>query len=505
MPEHIRALVVVLVLSTALLFIARPAMIQVMPAETFDRWRKLWLFTTLAWFLSGIIWIYVALMVVMLTRARKKEPQVFGLYLLLLFAAPSAHAPIPGFGLIDHVIMLDHYRLLALALLLPTAWALKKDTSTVRFGRSPVDWMVFGYLVLTWVVTLPETSFTNGMRGGVLQFIDGWLPYYVASRSIRSVEDFRIALSGLLLGALLLSVLAVFEVLRSWKLYMASIVEYGLPVSQLYKARGPFLRPGASVQDSIVIGTVVVIGMCIMLSLRERMAGKLRSGMLWAVLLLGLLASLSRAPWMAGVLLFFLFFVLDGKSHKALFQGAAILSLGVFVLSFFPAGKVIVDLLPFVGQTEQGSIDYRMNWFAASMPVVERNFWFGDVRALGAPELEIMRNGEGIVDLVNMFLAVLLYYGAIGLALFVGMFLFSLKTVRRSERVFRRSSKEISAVGRSILVAVVCIMLIIFTLSAISVVPIMIWTLVGLSAAYGFMAIPVASVNRNVRLSLQSD
>ena len=485
MPEHVRALIVVLALSGAVFYAARPALIQVIPASTFDRWRKLWFFTTLAWFLSGNVWIYVALMVVVLTIVRKKESQVFGLYLLLLFAAPSAHAPVPGFGVIDHLLMLDHYRLLSLALLLPVALTLKNQADTARFGRSPVDWMVFGYLALTWLVTVPETSATNALRAGVLQFIDGWLPYYVASRSIKSFDDFRAALCGFLLGALMLSILATFEVARSWKLYIASIVEYGLPVSQAYKLRGPFIRPGAAVQDSIVLGTVVVLGLSAWLYLKGQIAGRFRTTVLGASLFVGLLASLSRAPWMAGFLLFFMFHLQDGKNLKNLLKGALVVSLGTILLSLFPAGQVIIDLLPFVGQSEQGSIDYRMNWFSAAVPVIERNFWFGDVRALGAPELEIMRNGEGIIDLVNTFLGVTMLYGVVGLFFFVGSFLMSLRLSWRTRLRFARlRDRHAVNLGRAMVAAVVCIMFILITMSPISVIPILIWSFAGFSAAY---------------------
>ena len=121
MPEHIRALIVVLVLSTLVWMFIRPAIVQLIPLETFFRWRRLWYFTTLAWFLSHSFWIYVGLMVVVLLAVGRREAHVFGMYLLLLLAAPPAQTAIPGFGVVDHLFILDHYRLLALALLLPCA------------------------------------------------------------------------------------------------------------------------------------------------------------------------------------------------------------------------------------------------------------------------------------------------------------------------------------------------------------------------------------------------
>lgn len=486
MPEHIRALIAVLALSATLLYFARAAMIQLIPAPTYDRWRRLWFFTTLAWFLSGSFWIYVMLMIGVLIVVRQRERQPFSLYIFLLFAAPPISAAIPGMGVIDHLFMLDHYRLLALVLLLPAAIVLMQDGSTPRFGRSPVDWMVLGYLTLTWLLNMPETSLTNGIRIAFLQYIDGFLPYYVASRSIRTIADFRAVLSALLLGALLLSVLAIFEVIRGWKIYEASISALGLFAPQGYKMRGPFLRPGASVMDSIVLGLVIVVAMGALLYLKEAVVRKKQKVLAWLVLIFGLLASLSRAPWMAAILLFAIYIFQGEKVAGQLVKALAIAPLLLIVLSFFPAGKAIIDLIPLVGDSEQGSIEYRANWLSASLPLIERNFWFGDVKVLDAPELEVMRQGEGIIDLVNMFLAVLLYYGAVGLFFFVGMFWTSLRLIRRSQRQLRAVSTDMVLLGRVLLCILISIAFVISTLSAISIVPILIWTFMALASAYAF-------------------
>lgn len=487
MSESLRALVVIIVLSLTVLYLVRPAIVQIIPADTFDRWRKLWFFTTLAWFLSGNYWLYVFVMVVGLTIARKKEKQILGLYFLLLFAAPSIQMPLPGFGVMDHFFMLDHYRLLALLLLLPASMRLIRDKNTPRLGQSPVDWLVLSYLVLTCVLSMQAASATNAIRMVFLQYVDGFLPYYVASRSIKNADDVRGVLTGFLTGALLLSVLAIFEVLRSWKLYSASIFDIGHFFNQNYKMRGPFLRPAAAVQDSIVIGLCIVVAMGVLLYLQDFVKGKLRPLSLWAVLGVGLLASLSRAPWMAAMALPFLY-VLQGEKVFSRFTKIFIgFGLLLGVASVLPAGKVIIDLLPVVGESEQGSIEYRANWFAASEPLIERNFWFGDVNVMEAPELEIMRQGEGIIDLVNMFLSIQLHYGVIALMLFIGMFLRSIWLVRHAGKYGGSRSKEMDQLARSLISITICIMLIIFTLSAISVVPLVIWTFLGISTAFGFL------------------
>jgi len=498
MSEDLRALVVILVLSGVVFFIARPAMVQVIPATTFDRWRWLWIFTTMAWFLPQSIWIYVFLMVLALTFARKKESHVVSLYLLLLFALPNTAVPIPGFGLIDHLFEINHYRLLALTLLLPAAVSLMQSRKTPRLGQSPVDWMVLGYLALTWILSLQGASFTNGMRMAFYQVIDGFLPYYVISRSLRNIADFRILFAALLLGALLMSILAIFEVGRSWKLYSASISGLGMHYEDSYKTRGPFLRPGAAVLDSIVFGTIIVLAMGALLYLKDFISSKRQVLLAWILLGAGLLASLSRAPWVAAVILLFIFSLQQREAVKSLFKLTLGMLLALVVLGFFPAGQFIIDLMPYVGEAEQGSIDYRANWFSAAQPVIERNFWFGDVRAMAAPELEVMRNGEGIIDLVNTFLSVLLHFGMAGLFLFIGMFFTAFRSmaIRGSlEEKQAREYEKLAQIQRSLLLTM---MVILFTLSMISVVPNIVWFLLGASSAFGLMRKLEISLDRSL-------
>jgi len=487
-PEHIRALVVILIVSSAVFFLVRPIWSQMISVQSFDRWRRLWFFTTLAWFLATSFWIYVGLLTAALIIVRKKEENVLGLYFLLLFAAPAIQTPIPGFGLIDHLFMLDHYRLLALLLLLPTALALASSSNTPKFGSSPVDWMVVGYLAFTWILYLSEASFTNGMRMAFLYYIDGFLPYYVLSRGIKNNNDFHGVLSGLLLGALLISMLAFFEVARSWRLYSASISELGISYSpQGYKMRGPFLRPGVSLLDSIVLGLVIVVAMGALLYLKNNVVKKNQIAILWLILMVGLLASLARAPWVAAVILFFVYVIQGDRVLGWLLKMIGAFSVLMIALSIFPAGRVVIDLLPFVGKSEQGSIQYRENWFSVAAPLVERNFWFGDLRVLEAAEIQVMRQGEGIIDLVNMFLSVLLFYGAFGLFLFLGMFGTAIWYVKKSIGRCSVDMLESKLLGRILISVLISIMFVIFTLSAISIVPIVIWSFLGLCSAYGLM------------------
>jgi hypothetical protein len=484
-PEHIRALIVVLVVSSLVWWSVRPAMVQIISPRTFARWRMLWYVTTLAWFLAHSFWIYVGIMIMVLLVAGRREAHVFGLYLLLLLAAPPASAPIPGLGILDHFFELNHYRLLALALLLPCAWRLALRSSTIRYFQSPVDWLVVGYLVLSSVLIFRGGNFTSDTRATLMLWIDLFLPYYVASRSIQNTEAFRHALVGLALGGVLLSVFAAVEVLRSWKMYDAATAALGLNSFGAYKMRGGFVRPSVTLIDSIILGYVIVSAAGAYLYLQRLIEGRMKRQLGWLVLATGVLACLSRGPWVGALLLLFVFMLMQPRPLKRLLQGTAIFACILFALAIVPAGQQIIDLLPFIGQEEQGNVHYRADLLTVSLPVIERNLLFGSSDFLQAPELQVMMQGEGIIDVVNSYLGVTLNAGLVGLFLFTCIFVSALVAIRRGREWARKSDDSDGlTLGAALLASVLSIMFIIFTISSILIVPVHYFSIIGISCAY---------------------
>ena len=111
-------------------------------------------------------------------------------------------------------------------------------------------------------------------------------------------------------------------------------------------------------------------------------------------------ADVRPGVWLAGGLVL-VFLLMSPKAFKRILQGAVMSALVLMVLSVAPAGQEIINLLPFVGQEEQGNIDYRADLLTVSMSVIERNLLFGSSDFLSAPELQVMKQGEGIIDIVT--------------------------------------------------------------------------------------------------------
>lgn len=489
-PEQIRALVVVLLAGSVVWLLARTPMTEIISSETMTRWRRLWFVTTLAWFLSPSFWVYVLTMSLVLIYIGRRESHVFGLYLLLLTAAPPVSALLPGLGPFTSLFVLDHYRMLALALLLPCAWRLSRQKTTISYFRSSADWLVFIYLSFSSLLVFRSGNIADA-RAALMLWVDYFLPYYVASRSIQSREDLRYALTGLTLGGVLLSVLSVTEILRGWKLYAGASVAMGLDQFGQFAMRGGMVRPAVTMINSIVLGYAITVALGFFLYLQNCITGKTHRRLAWLALAIGVAACLSRGPWVGAVFMMLVFLMMGPSPIKKLFQ-LLIGSIVMFwVLSSFPLGQRFISLLPFIGEVEQGNVDYRGSLLTLSYPVIMRNLWLGDRNSsLDAPELQVLKQGEGIIDIVNSYVGVALSSGIVGLVLFLAMFLSSISVVRRAMKSSRKEGDSDGVLlGRSLLVTMLGIMFIIFTVSGILAIPTIYYSVFGICSAFYFISL----------------
>lgn len=172
MPEHFRALIVILVLAGVVFAMARRPAVDLIPDRDFTRRRNLWFALTLLAFVSHSFWVYAGVAAVVLTFTQKSERNPVALFFLLLFLIPPASKEIPGFGLVNYFFAINHIRLLALCVLLPAFFALRKRADTIPFGRTWPDKLLAANILLTSVLYLRETTVTDTLRQTLYLFIE---------------------------------------------------------------------------------------------------------------------------------------------------------------------------------------------------------------------------------------------------------------------------------------------------------------------------------------------
>ena len=92
-----------------------------------------------------------------------------------------------------------------------------------------------------------------------------------------------------------------------------------------------------------------------------------------------------------------------------------------------------------------------------------------------------------MVDVVNSYLGIGLANGLVGLGFFVASFLYVMSAIWMSMRRLPDAAAEIHTIGSALLACLAGITATIFTVSSISLVPVVYWTVLGLGMGYVVM------------------
>lgn len=487
MPTHLRALVVIMGLSLAVLWLVRPlATEKAIAPEDFKRRAVAWIAITLLGFFAHNYWLYSLLTVPLMVIYGGRDSNRLCFFLFLLFAMPPFPAELPGFGVFNRLFAVDHLRWLALAVLMPAYWSLRVQPGVDPFGRTLADKFVIGYMGLWFVLQVPETTFTNLFRIILTLFTDIFLPYYVGSRALRTVKDHRDALMSFVVAVLIMAPIAVFETLRTWLLYSQLEMVLGLPnwgMGGYLERDGGILRAIAMAGHPIVLGFHMAVALSLCCFTYGSVANKRKWWAMFFVLMAGLIAAMSRGPWVGTAAMIVVMLATGPRAASKFMQAFMWALLLIPVLLSTDQGQKVIDYLPFIGTVETRNVEGRQHLFEVSLRVIADYPFFGALDFITHPEMEALRGNDGIVDLVNSYVSIALATGLVGLTLFVGPFLVAIFGTLRAVFTLDKQS-EIHLLGRSLLGAIVAIMVTIGTVSSICAVPVVYFTVVGIAVGY---------------------
>lgn len=488
MPEHLKALVVILALATAVfVFFKKPACVLATAHTDFERRRNLWFGITLVAFLAHNFWIFLVATATLLILALPKEKNKLALFCLVLFAAPPIESQITGLGVIQHFFNINYIRLLALAVLLPAFISLLQQPDTQPFGRSVPDKMIVGYMALSLILTFTASSFTNTLRHGIFySFIDIFLPYFVASRSAKTLQSFREILMTFVIAALILSVIAVFEYTRHWLLYTPLENALGTHWSYgNYMSRGSgSLRAQGSAGHPITLGYIFAVAFGLMLYLKIIIP----NAKVWWIgitaLITGLILTFSRGPWVGAGVTLIIYFALSPTPARGLLKGVLVSVVILPILLATPVGEKIIESLPFMSTVDTDSVVYRQRLFEVAVQVILENPFLGAYDYFYSSAMQELKQGEGIIDVVNTYIGIGLANGLVGLSLFSGFFITLIFGVFKSMRRLSDKNDERYLLGQALIATLTGILVIIATVSSISFIPTVYWLVGGLCGAY---------------------
>ena len=489
-----KELIVVLAIAAVTFRLAKPVALKFSSAGDFSRRRTVWLALTVTAFLSPSFWLFGLVAVPLLMWGGRKDTNPVAFYLLLLQVIPQISIDIPVVG-INKLFTLDMYRLLSFCVLIPTAWRLRRSkdgaAGTSRFGA--MDVLLFAYGALHIVLYVPADlpghlllpdSFTNILRRTFLGFVDVYIVYFVVSRACSSRAAIVEALAAFCLSCALLAPMAVFENLRGWLLYADMATRWtGDAALGFYTFRGTTLRGIASTGGPLVLGYMLAIAFGFWLYLRSHVISTRTRVTVILVYWFGLLAAYSRGPWIGAVVIYLTYVTLGPRVFPRLFKAAALITAVAGMLLASPIGDRITSVIPFMGgSVDSDTVFYRQRLAERTWELVQQSPFFGD--QLAYQKMEDLRQGQGIIDLVNTYAGVALFYGLVGLFLFLAFIFVALSRVRKVARQVARSDPDLALLGVTLVACIVGTLTMIAGCSLISAYAKMFYALGGLAAAY---------------------
>jgi hypothetical protein len=421
--------------------------------------------------------------------AGSKDSNPVALYLLVLHVIPSIpiDTPLPLFPI-------DNYRLLAFCVLLPAAFRLNKskDDSRIR-GITAMDVLLLGFGVMQTAFyvrpDLPDhmilaDSFTNGLRRATLFFIDIYLLYFVVSRYCSSRRAIAEAEAAFCLASAQMAAVAFFEFMRHWLLYVDINATWsGNQYAAFYLMRGGMLRAQASAGHALALGCLLAIAFGFWLHLQSHVTSRRTKISVGALYWLGLLAAYSRGPWIGALCIYFAFKALGPRAISRVVRAIGVIAVISALVAISPFGERIISVLPFAGGTvDSGSTLYRERVAQRSWDLIQQSPFFGD--QLAYLKMEDLRQGEGIIDLVNSYAEVALFYGLTGLSLFIGLILVGVLRAYRWARSQIQTDPDMASLGFSIVACILGTLLMIASDSFSLGPEKMYFVLAGLAAAY---------------------
>jgi hypothetical protein len=476
---NFKSWLVVLLLAGITFWLARPICLRFMEARDYDRRRNVWLGVTTLGFLTPNFWFYAALAGPLMLWAARRDRNPGALFLLLLYAMPpvSVYVPVVGIG---QLFDMTHLRLLSFAILLPAAFS--PDARANPSGQRTIDSMygaLLAYTALLAVLFMPVETITTTMRRTFLFLIDTVLIYHVFRRASATRAGITEALAMYALACAVMTPIAVFETLRSWLLYFGINGNWDSAAPFSYLLRAGRLRAQAGAGHSLSLGYLLAIGFGVFLYAMERVQAP-RTRLLMVVWIwAGLIAALSRAPWLTAVVILITYKAFHPRGLSGMVRTFAGMTGIAAVIAITPLGKEIIAYLPFVGTVDSGNIDYRQALWNTSVDLIKQNPMFGSPFVLS--QMEHLRQGQGIIDLMNGYLVVALYYGLVGLALFLTLFMIALtRTYRAWVLAKKLADRELCLLGACLIALMVGTL---FFVATAGISPVL-YVLAGMMGAY---------------------
>jgi hypothetical protein len=496
-----KELIVILAIAALTFRLAKPVALRLSDSTDFVRRRNVWFALTVIGFLSPNFWVFAFFAAPIYIWTGRKDSNPIAAYLLLMHVVPPVLVDLPSIGT-SQLFGLDNYRLLSFCILIPTAFRARRGIDHDRTGSRMTDLLFLAFGMVQAALFVPpdlpnhvilHDSPTNFLRRAFLIFVDVLVLYYAISRSCSDRRKIIDAQAAFCLSGGVMALVATFEHVRNWLLY-TELAQRWNPMDPNYITawllRGDsWLRAQASAGHPLSLGIMLATGFGFWLYLQSR-AKTLRTRIAVGIVFWsGMVAAYSRGPWIGAVLIYLAFSALKPRAISRLFKAAFMIAVVLGLASLSPVGEKIMNSLSVTGGQPDPTFLYRERLFDRSLELIQANPIFGDQLAI--PKMEDLRQGQGIIDIVNTYIGVALFSGFVGLTFFLGFIFSASMGVLRSASATISADPEWGELGFNILACIVGMLFMIADCSLILGVEKTFYVLIALATAYNRQSIRI--------------
>jgi O-antigen ligase len=427
----LKELAIVSVIAAAVFSLTKPIALSFMDSSDWSRRRNCWFVLTATGFLAPSFWVFALVAIPLTIAAGRKDSNPCAVYLMLFQVIPPIEIPVPMIG-IQYLVSINIFLLLSFCVLAPVAWQMyrcRREHKAYTLQFADLCLLAFGLLTALLYIRTPgpdgslyPASTTESLRRAFVFFVDTFVPYYAVSRAGADRRKLTDMFATYCLCCALLAAVAMFESVRQWLLYgemPAHLGGTGPATSYLMRAGG--LRAMASTGHPMALAHLLVLAYGLWLYLQSRLDSKAWKVGGVVLFWFGLFAAFSRGALISAVVVYFLFGALQPRSVSTLFKATASALIVGLLIYLSPLGEKIVTEIPWLGGREDFDVTYRERLWDRSWQLVKQSPFLGDQEAM--LKMQDLRQGEGIVDLVNTYAEILLNNGFLGLALFLAFIL----------------------------------------------------------------------------------
>jgi O-antigen ligase len=388
-------------------------------------------------FLTGMlvpnIWIMYLVIIAVIPMMSRSIGEAAACYMLVIIGLPRLeHAATIG---PIYILPFDKWVMSAIGISIAHLVHRAKKTEVVG-SRFDLPFLLFLGLELLQARGAP--NFTSFLRSEVNALISFAIPYFAVTRAVRKPEDLRLMLLATCFGFFVLSIMAIYESRTGFLVYDFIAQRLGSTESTLgyLHVRSGMLRAHATFGDATALGSVIASVFLTMMVLRGTFRTRNCYFVALLVLLAGLYATNSRGPLVGLALGVICFDIYSRRYGRAFLKAGSLGGLYLLALTAAQFSARFADRLG-NGSTSGDTITYRHLLITRGLEEIRKHPLAGISPNKISIVLADLRQGDGVIDIVNGYIYYALTAGVLGA---VALLLCFLLPVSRIMKLRKRMS-----------------------------------------------------------------